>query len=296
VFDGRRWVYNTYKEWQKQFPFWSEPTVKRIVLHLEDMGLLLNGNYNRVGFDQTKWYSIDYDALEARGLELTSDEIVRPSDQIDPMDGIKLIPPIPESNAEINTRRSLPLSPSASRPTSAASTTQTSHHPDKQTSSAPPQSEGEATTTAGDKDKDGPLPVAPGFPKYDGKAVFERAWQAYPKRRGKREGKAAALKVFLRLPQKDHEAVVLAVGNYAVSHTATKEGGTYVKDMERWLRDWEEWTEPEEPPHTNGSANGRPVPQGTPRSPGYVRPTERPPRSRIERPDWLKPTQPSAEI
>ena len=24
VIEGRRWVYNTYKEWQKQFPFWSE--------------------------------------------------------------------------------------------------------------------------------------------------------------------------------------------------------------------------------------------------------------------------------
>jgi len=22
--DGHKWVYNSYKEWQKQFPFWSE--------------------------------------------------------------------------------------------------------------------------------------------------------------------------------------------------------------------------------------------------------------------------------
>lgn len=62
-FKGRKWVYNTYKDWQKQFPYWSLNTVKRIVARLEKMGLLLSDNFNRVKMDRTKWYSIDYEKL-----------------------------------------------------------------------------------------------------------------------------------------------------------------------------------------------------------------------------------------
>ena len=62
--DGRKWVYNTLKQWGLQFPFWSERTIARITSSLTKQGLLLIGNYNRRGGDQTKWYSIDYDAVE----------------------------------------------------------------------------------------------------------------------------------------------------------------------------------------------------------------------------------------
>ncbi|MCQ6280833.1 hypothetical protein [Bacillus sp. EB600] len=47
IIEERRWVYNTYKEWQKQFPFWSECTIKRSILHLEEQGLLISGNWTR---------------------------------------------------------------------------------------------------------------------------------------------------------------------------------------------------------------------------------------------------------
>lgn len=61
--DGRYWVYNTYEQWQEQFPFWSIRTLKRIFTSLENLGLLLSANYNKAGFDKTKWYSIDYNVL-----------------------------------------------------------------------------------------------------------------------------------------------------------------------------------------------------------------------------------------
>lgn len=63
--DGRYWVYNTYEQWQEQFPFWSIRTLKRIFTTLENSGLLLSANHNKIGFDKTKWYSINYDALNA---------------------------------------------------------------------------------------------------------------------------------------------------------------------------------------------------------------------------------------
>lgn len=61
--DGRYWVYNTYEQWQEQFPFWSIRTLQRIFTTLENSGFLLSANYNKIGFDKTKWYSIDYNVL-----------------------------------------------------------------------------------------------------------------------------------------------------------------------------------------------------------------------------------------
>ena len=63
VKDGKRWIYNTYKDWQKQLPFWSERTIMRTFLALEKEGYLISANYNRMKLDKTKWYSIDYDKL-----------------------------------------------------------------------------------------------------------------------------------------------------------------------------------------------------------------------------------------
>lgn len=61
--DGHYWVYNSYPQWNEQFPFWHKDTVKRTFQHLEDNGLLISGNFNTKKFDRTKWYTINYDAL-----------------------------------------------------------------------------------------------------------------------------------------------------------------------------------------------------------------------------------------
>lgn len=63
--DGHYWVYNTYEQWQEQFPFFSLRTLRRTFTSLEKTGLLLSGNYNKAGFDKTKWYSIDYNTYES---------------------------------------------------------------------------------------------------------------------------------------------------------------------------------------------------------------------------------------
>ncbi|HET8627592.1 MAG TPA: hypothetical protein VFL91_09245, partial [Thermomicrobiales bacterium] len=59
--DGRRWVYNTYEQWQEEFPFWSVRTLKRIFHALEERGLLLTATYNRSPLDRTKWYAVRYE-------------------------------------------------------------------------------------------------------------------------------------------------------------------------------------------------------------------------------------------
>ena len=60
---GRKWVYNSYDDWQKQFPFWSKSTVIRIFNRLEESGYVESANYNAMTIDRTKWYTINYDLL-----------------------------------------------------------------------------------------------------------------------------------------------------------------------------------------------------------------------------------------
>lgn len=61
--DGHYWVFQTYKEWNEQFPFWSERTIERIFHSLETKGYIITGCYNRMKYDRTKWYTIPYDTL-----------------------------------------------------------------------------------------------------------------------------------------------------------------------------------------------------------------------------------------
>lgn len=65
--DGRYWTYSSYPEWQRNcFPFMSISTIKRIIRGFEKDGILVSFCPNKSGFDQRKWYSIDYDKLDER--------------------------------------------------------------------------------------------------------------------------------------------------------------------------------------------------------------------------------------
>ena len=91
--DEKWWTYNTKKDWQRQFPWWSEATVKRILKSLREKGLLLATNeYNKIGYDRTLWYTIDYDKLNAL--------LDNPLGQNDPIKKVKMTQPIPEINTE----------------------------------------------------------------------------------------------------------------------------------------------------------------------------------------------------
>lgn len=78
--DNRMWVYKTYPEWQTEFPFWSDDTVYRTFKKLEAEGILLSTDeYNQIATDRTKWYSIDYEELDGRGLLSLSPQVAETS-------------------------------------------------------------------------------------------------------------------------------------------------------------------------------------------------------------------------
>lgn len=73
--DGRYWVYNSYSDWKaKDFPYWSEKTIQRTFTRLENKGVVVSANYNKLGIDKTKWYTIDTEKLQELVDEFNSDE------------------------------------------------------------------------------------------------------------------------------------------------------------------------------------------------------------------------------
>lgn len=57
--DGKYWVYNSVKAFEKLFPYWSKGQINRILKNLEEKEAISVGNYNRVSYDRTKWYSLN---------------------------------------------------------------------------------------------------------------------------------------------------------------------------------------------------------------------------------------------
>lgn len=122
--DGKYWTYNTIEDWQKQFPFWSKETVKRIFSKLRKMDILITANYNRMKLDRTLWYSIDYEELEKQLREAgypfddnddsNSEDSNNGLDNSEQMQQDSLTSPLPKISSEI-TKKNINQSISPSR-------------------------------------------------------------------------------------------------------------------------------------------------------------------------------------
>lgn len=55
--EERDWIYNSYDQWQAQFPFWSVRTVRRTIESLEAKGLVIS-ELRRVGLGSCKFYKL----------------------------------------------------------------------------------------------------------------------------------------------------------------------------------------------------------------------------------------------
>lgn len=63
--DGYAWHYATFKEWQEQFPWMAERTLKDNMAFLEKNNLVISYQPNKSKGDCTKWYRVDLDAIKA---------------------------------------------------------------------------------------------------------------------------------------------------------------------------------------------------------------------------------------
>lgn len=253
-YDGQRWIYNSVPSWQKQFPFWSESTIKRALLGLEKRGVLVSANYNRDPRDHTKWYSIDYDVMKA--IEEQQKALNDASGQNDPMEQVKMTRwngakcpdaqgqkdpmqegnmtrPLPEITTEITTENKNTLGASAN--------------------AAPP------TGVSGSGESSG-KPISK-KPEYS--LDFELVWTEYPKRAGGNP-KATAYKHWkARIAEGTTPADLRAgVQRYAAFIRATGKLGTeYVKQAATFFgpdRHFEESWTPPAAAYAPGGARGMP--------------------------------------
>jgi len=93
-YDGRYWTYNSIKAFSELFPYWSESQIRRILTKLEDSNLIVTGNFNKAGYDMTKWYAVN-DSLILRNRQM---DLMKSSNGFD-----EIVKPIPDINTYINT-------------------------------------------------------------------------------------------------------------------------------------------------------------------------------------------------
>jgi len=57
-YDNQYWTYNSNKAFKEIFPYISEKKIRTALEKLRRENILITGNYNKIGFDKTLWYSI----------------------------------------------------------------------------------------------------------------------------------------------------------------------------------------------------------------------------------------------
>ena len=60
--DGYYWTFNSVKAFEELFPYLTQKQIRSSLDKLEELGIIKTGNYNKLSFDRTKWYTIAKDA------------------------------------------------------------------------------------------------------------------------------------------------------------------------------------------------------------------------------------------
>jgi len=68
--DNKVWMYQSASDMTKHYPYWSRQKISRLLREMEDDGLIVSGNFNKLGYDQTKWYTIQCSELNNRSFEI----------------------------------------------------------------------------------------------------------------------------------------------------------------------------------------------------------------------------------
>ena len=91
--EGHWWVYNSFREWHKQFIWISERTIQRHFKDLVAQGIIIVGNFNNQNYDRTNWYTLSYERLNELTMTDCRDHYDRssyPPRQVDVMDNDRL--------------------------------------------------------------------------------------------------------------------------------------------------------------------------------------------------------------
>jgi len=64
IHDGKVWTYNSIKAFSELFPYWTENQIRRILSTMKEKGIIETGNFNKVGYDRTTWYTFSEPFLQ----------------------------------------------------------------------------------------------------------------------------------------------------------------------------------------------------------------------------------------
>lgn len=103
-YDDKYWTYNSAKAFKDLFPYFSEHQISRFLKKLEEENAIIVGNYNKAGYDKTKWYSVN-DTLISQKCKINASLISQncKMEFANLQDGVrKIARPIPDINTDIN--------------------------------------------------------------------------------------------------------------------------------------------------------------------------------------------------
>ena len=260
--DSRYWTYGTVQEYRdRDFRFWSFDTVKRTLTKLIKLGFVLQGNYNKMKLDQTKWYSIDYTALDKWIADHAHTPDNTPLGQNAPMEQGNL-PHCNSANSAFPLGQNAPMQQGiVSQSIRATCTTPLEQDAPKQQGSLPhaiqenkkqikhkrltnkTNTQRTAPPTAGESV---PIPTATiGEIVEPVELLFDEFWKLYPRK----ESKQAAKKAWIKL--NPDQALFTLIANALEYRSQTKEwlseGGRYIPHPATWLngRRWEDVIDPQ---------------------------------------------------
>ncbi len=109
LINGCLWIYNTYQAWQQQFPFLSLSAIRKAIARLEGLNLLKTERFDKQRWNQTKWYSINYQRLEVLISSICSNRTDR-SAQFEHLDVVNLSSSSTETTAITTSKITSPYS------------------------------------------------------------------------------------------------------------------------------------------------------------------------------------------
>ena len=125
IHEGRRWVYNSVKDWQAQLYCFSEATINRAIDKLRKMGIVVVDKLAKHKSNRTNYYTLDYSKLStiaefANQAVCQNHQIIlqKPSDQNDKTDSVILTEPVLSkcTNGYTKTTRENPKNTSKKKP------------------------------------------------------------------------------------------------------------------------------------------------------------------------------------
>jgi hypothetical protein len=100
-YDGYHWTYNSISSFTALFPFWNERQIYTVVNNLLEKKIIKKGNYNKIGYDRTLWYTIiDKEVFSICVEPILHKSKMEVTKKQNPT--TKKVTPIPDINTDVN--------------------------------------------------------------------------------------------------------------------------------------------------------------------------------------------------